>query len=81
MNRSGPFTNLRFDVRPRAIPPRILTVAAAFAVFTALWLIVPHGALYWLLLPLILALAWAASYGWRTAVANLVWLLQFLLER
>ena len=81
MNRSGPFSNLHFDVRPQAISSRVLAVGAAFLVFTVLWLIVPHGALYWLLLPLVLGLTWAASYGWRPALFLLVRYLDSLLKQ
>lgn len=80
MNRSGPFASLNFDVSRHPISLRLLAVGAAFIIFTLLWLLVPHGGLYWLLLPLILGLTWAASYGWRPAVAALIQLLHGLLS-
>ncbi len=80
MNGSNPFSSLRFEVPRHAVPQRVLVVGAAFVVFTLLWLIVPHGALYWLLIPVILGLVWAASYGWRPAVFALVEFLHSLLE-
>jgi len=80
MNRSSPFSNLHFDVRPRSVPPPVLAVGTAFIIFTALWLVVPHGTLYWLLLPLILGLTWAASHGWRPALFLLVEYLHSLLQ-
>jgi len=81
MNRSGPFSNLHFDVRPPRSSPRVLAVGTAFLFFTLLWLLVPRGALYWLLLPLILGLTWAASYGWRPALFLLVRYLDSLLKQ
>ena len=80
MNNSHPFTNLHFDVRRHPISPRVMAIGVAFAIFTLLWLVVPSGAQYWLLLPLILGLAWAASYGWRPALFVLVEYLHSLLE-
>jgi hypothetical protein len=80
MNQSNPFSNLNFELRRHRIPSRLLVVGAAFVVFTLLWLIVPHGFLYWMLLPLVLALVWAASYGWRPAVFALVEFLRSVLE-
>lgn len=80
MNHTNPFSNLNFDLRRRAIPTRLLAVGAAFIVFTFIWLIVPQDVLYWLLLPVVLCLTWAASYGWRQAVAVLIEFLHSLLE-
>jgi hypothetical protein len=80
MNNSNPFSNLNFAVRPRRIPARPVAVGAAFLTFTGLWLIVPHSVLYWLLLPVVLGLTWAASYGWRPAVFALVEILTSLLQ-
>jgi len=80
MNHSDLFGNLNFSVRPRRVPARLWTTGAAFVIFTVLWLIVPQSGLYWLLLPVVLSLTWAASYGWRPAVAALIQLLHSLLE-
>ena len=80
MKRSGPFSHLHFDARPQALSSRVLVLGAAFLVLTVLWLIVPAVSLYWLLLPLILGLTWAASYGWRPALFVLVRYLDSLLK-
>lgn len=67
------FEGLRFDRRlPGSLPRRLITYAAGWGVFTLLWLLVPAGVLYWLLLPLLAALLWVASYGWRQALAALI---------
>jgi hypothetical protein len=80
MNNSNPFSNLNFDLRSRRIPARLLVIGAAFIIYTAIWLIVPQNGLYWLLLPVVLCLTWAASFGWRPAVVGLIEFLHSLLE-
>ncbi len=81
MNQSDPFRNLHFEFHRARHSPRPLVVAAAFLLFSLLWLIVPSGTLYWLLLPVVLALTWAASHGWRPAIVTLVDFLNSLLHR
>ena len=80
MNNSDLFGNLNFRARAGRVPGRLWAVAAAFVIFTLLWLIVPQSGLYWLLLPVILCLTWAASYGWRPAVAASIQLLTLASE-
>jgi hypothetical protein len=80
MNKSDLFGNLNFRARPRRVPARLWIIGAAFVIFTLLSLIVPQSGLYWLLLPVILCLTWAASYGWRPAVAASIQLLHWILE-
>jgi hypothetical protein len=66
----GP-TGFRFERRRRPLPGRLIAVGAGLLIFTLLWFLVPHGALYWLLLPLLAALVWVVTYGWRQALAAL----------
>lgn len=66
-----PFRNLHFDSRASAWPRRLIPVGIALALFTILWVLVPASALYWLLLPLVAVVVWAASYGWRKALSVL----------
>ena len=80
MNNPDLFGNLNFRLRTRRVPARLWTLGAAFVIFSLLWLIVPQSGLYWLLLPVVLSLTWAASYGWRPAVAALIQLLHWLLN-
>ena len=70
--------NLRFERRPRPLPHRAIAIGVGLVVFTLLWTLVPHSALYWLLLPLLAVLLWAASYGWRQALVALIALLRRL---
>ena len=80
MNQPNPFRDLRFELRRPRLSPRVIPAAAAFVLFTVLWLAVPQAALYWLLLPFLLVLAWATSFGWRGALASLIEALHSLLE-
>ncbi|MGA7193993.1 MAG: hypothetical protein WBW94_10200 [Anaerolineales bacterium] len=80
MNNTNPFSNLNFRVRPRKVSAQVIALGVAFVAFTLIWWIVPQGALYWLLLPVMLCLVWAASYGWRQAVSALIEFLHSLLE-
>lgn len=78
MDKTDAFRGLHFDLRPRRISRRVSTVVAVGAIFTLMWWIVPHAALYWLLLPPVAILTWMASYGWREAIAILIRFLQSL---
>jgi len=64
MNWTESRTGLRFD-RSRTVPHRLIAIAGILAIFTLLWVVVPHGVLYWLGLFLLGLLAWADCYGWR----------------
>lgn len=76
MNQSD-FSNLRFDRPQQRIPNRLVWVGSLMAGFSLAWIILPHNALFWLILILVGALGWAASYGWRQAVRVLTgWLNQ-----
>ena len=72
------YSGLRFDRRPVRPTTRIFWVVSAGIVFTLAWLMLPTELLYWLLLPGVLALAWAASYGWRGALAAVKATIAFL---
>jgi len=71
MHSSQARTQFRFDRGRRPVPGRLIAVGVAVAVFSALWFLVPHDTLFWLLLPLLAVLMWAVTYGWRQAVAAL----------
>ena len=81
MNWTTDTPNLRFDRQSRTLRHRLAAVGLILAVFTLLWTIVPHGVLYWAFLPLITAMGWVASYGWRQALAVLITLLVRLEQR
>jgi hypothetical protein len=71
-------SDLRFSRRPRPLPHRAIAIGVGLGVFTLLWTLIPASTLYWLMLPLLAALVWAASYGWRQALAALITLLRQL---
>ena len=64
--------NLRFEHRRRPLDRRPIAIAAVVASFSLLWLAVPDGVRFWLLLPLVILLAWLATYGWRKALHILI---------
>jgi hypothetical protein len=64
MNWTEVRSDLRFE-RRRTVPQRLIAIGGILAIFTLLWVVVPHGVLYWLGLFLLALLAWVASYGWR----------------
>ena len=63
------YGGLRFERRSWPIHPRLIPIGLTLAVFTLLWWLVPASAMYWLILLLLAALVWMASYGWRQALA------------
>lgn len=71
MNPVNEYNGLKFQQRARPLPRRLITVGIAAVVFGGLWWIVPPNTLFWLLLPLVMLLAWMASYGWKQAIVAL----------
>ncbi len=81
MFNRNPFEGLNFRARrPDLSRPAILQ-AIGLAGFLVLWWLVPHWVLFFLLLPLLAALIWAASFGWRQALARLIEFLQTIEDR
>lgn len=72
------YQELRFERARRRFPPRLVPIVALLAAFALLWQLIPHGMLFWLLLALLAALGWAASYGWRQPLAHVIALLRRL---
>ena len=76
MNQND-FSNLRFERTQMRIPGRLIWIGVLIAGYVLAWVIIPRTFLFWLALPVLCALGWAASYGWRQAVRMLVgWLNQ-----
>jgi hypothetical protein len=71
-------SNLHFERRSRPLPYRVIAIGVGLGIFTLLWILIPPGILYWLLLPLLAVLVWAASYSWRQALTALIALLHRL---
>ncbi len=79
MDKSG-FDQLFFERKPR-IPKRTIFLAVLQIGFAVIWRLLPIQVLFWVLLPVICILGWAASFGWRTALREFrFWLDQITRE-
>ena len=76
MNNFSEFQNLHFERRLSAIPRKLIVVVLVSIGFSALWLLLPSGAMYWLLLIFIAILSWIASFGWQAALTVFIGFLQ-----
>ena len=55
-----------------SIPARVLWIGGILAGFSLAWWLIPHGALFWLSLPVLALISWLASFGWRHALRALL---------
>jgi len=78
MDKQGMYSNLNFNHAPTRLASKIIAVIVILAIFTFLWLIVPQVFLYWILVIPLACLAWAATYGIRSAISDLIKLLKQL---
>jgi hypothetical protein len=78
MDNPNSYRGLNFSEQRHRVSRRVVGVVVAGAGFTLAWWIVPHAALYWLLLPIVGFLAWMASYGWHEANTHLIRFLESL---
>jgi len=75
MDKSNRFRNLRFERQTWFFNPRLVAVVIALVLLSLAWLTIPLNILFFLLLLPIVAIVWAASYGWRQALSILLdWL-------
>ena len=81
MFNRNPFENFNFRPRRPALTSPLVLQGVGLAVFVLLWWLIPHGLLIYLLIPAIAALIWAASFGWRQALSQLIEFLQTLEDR
>ena len=72
MNKQDLYEELRFARNIPTIPRPLGAIGVGLAFFTVAWLSIPKTTLYWLLLPAVATVAWAASYGWRQALTSLI---------
>ena len=70
------YHDLQISPLPRTrIPLRALWVVGFLVGLRLLWVIAPSQVLFWLLLPVLALITWAASFGWRSALRALrIWL-------
>lgn len=78
MEDPSSYRGLNFNAQPGRRPARAVAVAVVSVIFTVSWWLIPHAALYWLLLPAVTLLGWMASFGWREANSHLIQFLQSL---
>ncbi len=76
MNNDCSYNNLNFQPQPRRRNPRVIATTLVIAAFTLFWFVIPHDILCWILLLPLVCLAWAASYGFRQALSDLIKMLQ-----
>jgi hypothetical protein len=72
------FSNLNFNRPRRTIPRRAIWMGGLLVGVGLAWNILPSGAFFWLALIVIIVLGWAASYGWRASLRDLVAILDRL---
>lgn len=77
MNNSD-FSNLNFNRPQRTIPGRAIWMSGLLIGVGLAWNLLPPGVFFWLVLILITCLGWAASYGWRQSLRDLVAILDRL---
>ena len=66
------FSNLNFNRPQRFLPGRAIWMGCLLIGVVLAWAILPPGGFFWLALILITCLGWAASYGWRASLRDLV---------
>lgn len=76
MKENRPYQDLRFDRRVGSFSKRTISLIAVPVGFTIMWLFLPPGAVYWLVLLLVTALTWISSFGWEEALATFINFLQ-----
>jgi hypothetical protein len=78
MEKQGTYRNLNFNHSPTRLASKIIAIFSIMAVFTFLWLVIPQAFLYWILVVPLACLSWAATYGIRSAISDLIKLLKRL---
>ena len=76
MDNQRDFTNLSFSRKLGHMHPRLIAFITTVLVFIILWWIIPARGLLILMLFITPILVWVASYGWRTALNQVIRYLQ-----
>lgn len=66
------FSNLNFNRPVRTITGRTIWMLGLPVAVGLAWAILPPSIFFWLILILVMCLGWAASYGWRQSLRDLV---------
>jgi len=78
MDKKFDYNHLNFEQTVQHLPRRLTPIAVILFLFILGWFILPPGARFFALLLLVLALSWTATYGWQSALKELIHFLQNL---
>jgi energy-coupling factor transporter transmembrane protein EcfT len=76
MNRNQDFSHLNFRSRISRLNPRLVIFMVSLVGYLFLMWVLPSGLLLTILLFIVPTLVWVASYGWRTALNQVIRYLQ-----
>ena len=76
MQTKNSFSHLNFRGRISRLNPRLVTFMASLVGYLFLMWVLPSGILLIILLFIFPTLVWVASYGWRTALNQIIRYLQ-----
>ena len=66
------FQGLNFERAKPRLSSALISIIAVSLVFTAVWLVLPRQASFFLTLIVIALLTWMASFGWEDALESLI---------
>jgi hypothetical protein len=72
MQENEPYQGLKFDQRVGSLSKRTISLIAVPLGFTIMWFFLPNGAIYWLVLIMVIVLTWISSFGWKKALATFI---------
>ena len=76
MQTKNNFSHLNFRSRISRLNPRLVTFMVSLVGYLFLMWVLPSGLLLTILLFIVPTLIWVASYGWRTALNQVIRYLQ-----
>ena len=76
MQTNNSFSHLNFSGRISRLNPRLVAFMASLVGYLFLMWVVPSGILLIILLFIVPTLVWVASFGWRTALNQVIRYLQ-----
>jgi len=72
------YSHLNFEQTRRLFPRRLIPIGVLLLLYILVWMVLPQGTNFFLLLLLFLVLSWIATYGWQFALKDLIHFLQNL---
>lgn len=76
MQTKNSFSHLNFKGRISRLNPRLVTFMVSLGGYLFLMWVLPSGFLLIIMLFIVPTLVWVASYGWRTAINQVIRYLQ-----